>query len=53
MGHQAGDAPNCIQNTIIGSDSGDVLSNNIIIGYNAAASAANIQNEITLGNSAF
>ena len=47
------------QNTIIGASAGSTGNNalatgngnNIIIGYNASASAADVENEITLGNS--
>jgi hypothetical protein len=59
IGHSAGDAITTgIQNTIIGASAGSsgtndltTGSNNIIVGYNAAASAAAAANEITLGNS--
>ena len=42
-----------IKNTIVGALCGDALTtgdNNIIIGYNAAASAVGVDNEITLGD---
>jgi hypothetical protein len=41
------------QNTIIGALAGDALTtgiNNTVIGYNAAASAVDVNNEITLGD---
>ncbi|MCX8020737.1 MAG: tail fiber domain-containing protein, partial [Chitinophagaceae bacterium] len=41
------------QNTALGTSSGSNLtigSNNILIGYNAQPSAANVNNEVTLGN---
>ena len=43
-----------VKNTLIGAQAGDALTegyNNIVIGYNAAASAVDVDNEITLGDS--
>ena len=59
IGFQSGDAITTgNNNTLLGTGSGssgtyDLTTgdNNTIIGYNAAASAANVNNEITLGNS--
>jgi hypothetical protein len=58
IGYQAGRAVSTgQQNTLVGSNAGysgtnnlTTGTNNIIIGYNAAASAATVSNEITLGN---
>jgi len=58
LGYEAGKDITGNQNTVLGayaanSGTNDLTSgsNNILIGYNAAASAATINNEITLGNS--
>ena len=59
IGYQAGDnITGGVRNVILGTGAGSSGSNdlttgdnNIIIGYNAAASAATVDNEITLGNS--
>ena len=58
FGHNAADKLTGDQNTIIGSSAGssgsnDLTSgdNNILIGYQAAATSATVDNEITLGNS--
>jgi len=42
-----------IQNTLLGALAGDAITtggNNMVIGYNAAASAVDVSNEITLGD---
>ena len=60
IGYQAGDKiTGGVQNVILGTGAGssgteDLTTgdNNIVIGYIAAASAAGVDNEITLGNSA-
>lgn len=58
LGFEAGDKVTGAQNTLIGSSAGssgtnDLTSgdNNILIGYQAAATSATVDNEITLGNS--
>jgi len=54
VGYRAGyELTTGVDNTLLGVQAGDVLttgSNNTIIGHDAAASAADVANEITLGN---
>ena len=58
LGYQTGFAITGAQNTLLGANAGysginnlTTGSNNIIIGYNAAASSATVSNEVTIGNS--